>query len=247
MNKFYVYEWYNIQTQEVFYVGKGSGKRFQDRVHRNKKFLEYIENNKVNSKIVKYFSSEQEAFDYEKELTEQYKKQGMCQCNLMDGGYGGYSSVWSEEMKQYWSENNPMKSEEQRQRMKEHNPMHDKEIALKNGESHKRAVVINNIEYAGIVDAARTLGVWENTVLRWCQRGYDTNGNPCRYKDEKQKDYTIHKTCSKAVIVDGIEYPSLRAAADAIGAKDTSPLCRALKANRPYKGYICKYANQQPS
>ena len=27
--KFYVYEWYNINTKEVFYVGKGSGKRYK--------------------------------------------------------------------------------------------------------------------------------------------------------------------------------------------------------------------------
>lgn len=27
-NNFYVYEWYNIDTQEIFYVGKGSGKRY---------------------------------------------------------------------------------------------------------------------------------------------------------------------------------------------------------------------------
>lgn len=29
MNEFYVYEWYVIETNEVFYVGKGKNKRFK--------------------------------------------------------------------------------------------------------------------------------------------------------------------------------------------------------------------------
>lgn len=28
--KFYVYEWYNIDTNEVFYVGKGCGNRYKE-------------------------------------------------------------------------------------------------------------------------------------------------------------------------------------------------------------------------
>ena len=64
-------------------------------------------------------------------------------------------------------------------------------------------VIINGKTYDGTVDAARDLGVWENTVLNWCKRGYDTDGNPCRYADEEQKEYTVHKTSSKAILIDG--------------------------------------------
>nr|DAK58431.1 MAG TPA: hypothetical protein [Caudoviricetes sp.] len=39
----------------------------------------------------------------------------------------------------------------------------------------------------------------------------------------------------------------MRAAADFLNAKDTSPLCKALKNNKKYKGHECYYANQQPS
>ena len=101
------------------------------------------------------------------------------------------------------------------------------------------------------IDEARAaqidLGVWENTILNWCKRGYDTNYNPCRYKDEEQKAYVVKRTSSKAVLIDGVYYESLKAAAKALGVKDTSPLCKALKANRPYRGHKCEYANQQPS
>ena len=140
-----------------------------------------------------------------------------------------------------------MKSEKQKERMKNCNPMKNPEIAKKVSEKNKRPIIINNIRYDGTVDAAKILGVWENTILNWCKRGYDTEGNPCRYADQKQKEYTIHKTNSKEVIVDGIKYSSLRKAADALGVKDTSPLCKALKAGKKYKGHTCEYANQQPS
>ena len=54
-------------------------------------------------------------------------------------------------------------------------------------------------------------------------------------------------TCSKGVLIDGQFFSSLRAAADFLEVKDTSPLCKALKAGKKYKGHVCEYANQQPS
>lgn len=230
--KFYVYEWYNIDTNEVFYVGKGCGNRYKITSRRNQFFLEYIKNHNTASRIVRDKLTEEEAFKYEKELTDLYRTQNQCQCCLLDGGYGGYSSVWTQEARDYKSKYNPMK---------------DKDIALKNGAKHKRPVIINGKTYDGTVDAARDLGVWENTVLNWCKRGYDTDGNPCRYADEEQKEYTIHKTSSKAILIDGQRFESLREGAKYLGVTDTSPLCKALKANRPYKGHICVYADQQPS
>ena len=247
MNDFYVYEWYNIDTNEVFYVGKGCKNRYKNKTDRNKWFIEYINNNNLDSRIVKSNLTEEEAFSFEKQLTEYYKNLNQCNCNLIDGEYGGYSKTWSKEMREYFSQYNPMKSEKQKERMKNCNPMKNPEIAKKVSEKNKRPIIINNIRYDGTVDAAKILGVWENTILNWCKRGYDTEGNPCRYADQKQKEYTIHKTNSKEVIVDGIKYSSLRKAADALGVKDTSPLCKALKAGKKYKGHTCEYANQQPS
>lgn len=247
MEKYYVYQWFNIETNEIFYVGKGTGNRYKKVSNRNKYFLNYYNNNPVSVEIVKYFENEQDAFDYEKELTDKYRKQGMCKCNLMDGGFGGYSNIWTEEMKKYRSEFNPMKSPEQRQRISEFNPMKNPKIANRVNSQKKRPVVINGIEYPGVIDAAIAHQVYSQTITSWCKRGYDTQGNPCRYLDEEQKNYVYKKTSSKAILIDDVEYPSLKAAATALGVKDTSPLCKALKLNKPYKGHICKYANQQPS
>lgn len=248
MKQYYVYEWFNTKTNEVFYVGKGSGKRYKDLRHRNKIFLDYIANNAVDSRIVKEFDVEEDAFSYEKELTDQYKAIGQCQCCLQEGGYGGYSNVWDDTLRAYWSENNPMKSEEQRQRMRENNPMKNKEVAMKNGAAHKRAVIIDDVTYDGVKDAANGLGVSACTIAAWCKQGGNPAGQVCRYANESQKEYKQQVSKSKkAVIVDGQYFESIIQAANTFGLSYTS-LAKAIKANKgSYQGHTCNYANQQPS
>lgn len=246
-NNFYVYEWFNVETGEVFYVGKGCKKRYLDTQHRNKLFLDYIKSNSVDVRKIYENLTEEEAFQIEAEVTEMYKEKGECKCCLAKGGTGGCSSVWTEEFKEYWSTYNPMKEEKQRERMRQNNPMHNKEIALKNGLKHKRAVIINGVYYDGVIDAAKACGVRDVTISAWCKKGCDSKGNPCRYADEEQKEFSPTIT-GKAVLIDEKNYyPTVKAAALALGAKDSSPLCRALKANKPYKGHLCRYVNQQPS
>lgn len=246
MNNFYVYEWYNINTNEVFYVGKGSGKRYKDKINRNKNFLEYIKNNSVNVRIVKYFENEEDSFQYEKQLTDYYRRKNQCQCNLIDGGYGGYSKIWTLEMKKYWSKYNPMKEEEQRKRMKENNPMKNKKIAMKNGASHKKSVIINNIEYAGLVDAAKIFNTSPETIGIWCKQGGNTKGDICRYSDKEQKKYIYKKPNSKSVYVDDQIFPTIKEASDAFGFSYQS-FRQTLKIKNTYKGHKCGYVNQQPS
>lgn len=247
-NDFYVYEWFNIDTNEVFYVGKGRGKRYKEVKRRNQLFLKYYKEHNVNVRKIKENLSEEEAFSLEKITVDKYKKQNQCQCNLAEeAGTGGCSFIWTDEMKKYWSTYNPMKRKEQRERMSKNNPMKNLNSAKKTGEAHKRAVVINGIKYPGCIDAAKTLNVCSYTISTWCKRGYDTFGNPCHYADELQKEYTVLKK-GKAVIIDNKDYyETVPIAAKALGAKDPSGLYKALKNNKPYKGHICRYVNQQPS
>lgn len=245
--KFYVYEWYNTDTNYVFYVGKGCGKRYREMARRNEIFKAYCMNNNVDSRIVKDNLTEEEAFKYEAELTYLYKNRGECHCNLAQPGIGGCSFVWTEEMKQYWSEHNPMKSQEQRDRMSKNNPMKNPEYAKKAGDKHKRAVIIDGIKYDGAIDAAKVFGVSQSLIGLWCKNGGNPKGQLCHYADEAPKLYIPKTGNSKPVIVDGIWYKSQSAAAKAIGAPSSSCLTNALKKGILYKGHKCEYANQQPS
>lgn len=248
---FYVYEWFIKSTGEIIYVGKGTGRRYKVRKH-NKFFNEMISRFECDSRIIKEFESEEDAFRYENERIAYLKSVGQCVCNIYEGGTGGTVSWWTDELRAEYSRRNVMKSEAQRKRISEKNPMKDMSIASKVGATRKRKVVINGTVYNGLKDAAKDIGVCEYTILTWCKKGYDTNGNPCRYEDEPQKDYPVIKKTrpkvknSKPVIVDGIRYETVKDAADFIGTW-SGTLIKAIKENRPCKGHECRYDNQQPS
>lgn len=181
---YYVYEWFNTVTGEVFYVGKGCHKRYLEKNRRNNKFKEYIEQNPVDVRIVISGLTEEEAFQKEKELYLKYKAIDQCHCNLMEAGKGGLGQIWTDEMRKYWSINNPMKAEEQRQRMKNQNPMKNAEIAKKSGKKHRRAVIIDGVEYDSLLDAAQAYGVSNVTIGDWCRKGQGRNGIICSYADK---------------------------------------------------------------
>lgn len=96
---FYVYEWYNIDTKEVFYVGKGSGNRYKNIRQRNNYFLNYY--NKHNCDVRKIYENmtEEDAFSVEIMLIDAYKKLNQCKCNIMLGGEG---CVISEDTPEYY-------------------------------------------------------------------------------------------------------------------------------------------------
>lgn len=242
---FYVYEWYNVNTQEIFYVGKGTGNRFKQSSQRNTLFKQYYEANECSSRIIETFQKEEDAFAYERQRIIELKVQGQCSCNLDNGGTGGVNFIWTPEMREYKSIHNPMKDEAQKERMRLHNPMYDKKISEKVGKSKTKVVCYQGKETT-CREIANEKRLHIETVYDWCKRGYDTNGNSCYYKGEYAAP-NRKITCSKAILIDGNWFPSLRAGANFLGVKDTSPLSRALKTTHKYKGHICEYANQQPS
>ena len=242
---FYVYEWFNTTTGEIFYVGKGCRKRKGQISQRNKRFKEYFNSNPCGNRIVKEFGNEEDAFAYENKRIEELKAIGQAQCNLDHGGKGGCHFVWTEEMKQYSSEYNVMKRPEQRERMSVKNPMKDKRISSRVFEAIKRPLWIGETQYNGIVDAARDYGVTSTAVLYWLKRGYARGNEICYYDGEQKPELKILEhgcTKRKGVIVDGIEYESIRKAAEAIGGS-CSALSKALRKHETFKGHTCEYGD----
>lgn len=241
---FYVYEVYIIDTNEIIYVGKGTGNRYKAK--KKNRLLNYLlEHNECDVRFYQRFDSEQAAFECERDRIDELKAIGQCVCNNYRGGTGGYNSVWTDEKRKEMSVNNPMKNEDQRKRMSEQNPMKNPSVAQAVSGKIKRPIVLNGVWYAGTTDAARELGVWTNTVLTWLREAHDGNGNPCRYADEEQRPYTFKKR-GKPIRVNDKVFPSGKAAAEYIGI-DQSLLIKAIKSGQLCKGYRVEYDNQQPS
>lgn len=115
MNNFYVYEWYIINTDEVFYVGKGKGKRAKERKN-NKFFIDMCNTHNCDFRIKIDNLTEEKAFEYEKKLIYYYREYypEYRLTNQTDGGEGTsglkHSSEWKEKVsrtqKQKWNDEN---------------------------------------------------------------------------------------------------------------------------------------------
>ena len=207
---YYVYEWFNTDTNEVFYVGKGINKRYKTR-KRNKQFNDYLKTNNCDSRIIQYFENEKDAFEFEYVYINLMKAQGYCKCNLHCGGAGGSGEFWTEELRKEYSEHNVMKSEYQRERMSRNNPMKNKQICEKVNSRKRKAVIIGEKEYDSIKDAVRDLNTSSECIAYWCKRGANPKGEVCRYKNSPQVIYDgkrFNKGGCKPIIYKDKEYES---------------------------------------
>lgn len=186
---FYVYEWYIKDTKEIIYVGKGSKKRYLTKQH-NKLFKEMIKRFDCESRIIKYFDSEIEAFNYEYKRIEELKRKKQCVCNIYKGGFGGETQSWTDEKRKQYSEYNVMKSEEQRKRMSEQNPMKNPEIAKKVGIKHRKPFYIGNKLYNTLSEASKEYNVKIQTIRGWLNRGHNSKNEIARYKHDNQQPST---------------------------------------------------------
>jgi hypothetical protein len=91
---YYVYVWYIKDTNEVFYVGKGKGKRYKELSSRNKFFIDMYESHDCDVKKIYENLTESEAFQKEKETVKWYRENTAFRLtNQTDGGEG--SSGWN--------------------------------------------------------------------------------------------------------------------------------------------------------
>lgn len=86
---FYVYEHIRPDTNQVFYVGKGSGNRLNAKHGRNTYWHHVVnKNNGFIAKKLLEIDDEEFAFFVEEEVIDLYKKRGIKLVNLTDGGEG---------------------------------------------------------------------------------------------------------------------------------------------------------------
>ena len=91
--EYYVYIWYVVDTNEVFYVGKGKGRRYKQTSNRNKFFTNMYESHNCDVKKIYENLTESEAFQKERETVKWYKENTNFRLtNQTEGGEG--SSGW---------------------------------------------------------------------------------------------------------------------------------------------------------
>ena len=229
--RYYVYEWFNIKNNYVFYVGKGQGRRCKRVTIRTNTFKKYYNNNECDYRVLKYFEDEYEALKYEEDLIEYYKSKNMCCCNILHGGTGKPS-------------NNREWNNEDRENISKYNPMKVKEIAEKVNGQKRRPVRIREHEFSCVREASEYFNISTSTIRTWCCLGKNSKGIICEFITEAPQNMKASNKIS--ITIDGILFNSVTEGALYIRCYPHS-LSQALKQNRKCKGHDCKYANQQPS
>ena len=101
MNKYYVYIHRRLSDGQVFYVGKGKGKRAYSTSGRNKRWLNTYNKHGFVVEIVASDLTEGDAFSIEKDVISQMRElYPSTMCNMTDGGEGVSGYVMSDSQKE---------------------------------------------------------------------------------------------------------------------------------------------------
>jgi len=109
---FYVYQHLKADTGEIFYVGKGMGRRAHDTYHRSKYWKNIVAKHGLTVEFLKVEITEPESLELEIATIDKYRKQGLQIINMTDGGDGTSGYNHTDEHKRMMSakqsgENNP--------------------------------------------------------------------------------------------------------------------------------------------
>lgn len=86
---FYVYEHIRLDTNIVFYVGKGCGGRVRSKDKRNKHWHSIVNKAGYEGRLIAEFNDEELVFLVEQERIDQLRRLGINLANKTDGGCGG--------------------------------------------------------------------------------------------------------------------------------------------------------------
>jgi len=86
--KHYTYAHIRLDTNSIFYIGKGSKRRAWSRESRNEYWHRIAKKHQYAVKILSYWNSAEDALDHEKFLIQCLKDVGVNLCNQTDGGDG---------------------------------------------------------------------------------------------------------------------------------------------------------------
>ena len=150
----YTYAHIRLDTNEVFYIGKGTSNRINRTDFRNKHWHNVVNKAGFKGVVLKEFETANEAFEHEKIMIAYHKSIGCNLVNQSNGGEGN-SSVGGFTFK------GKKHSQESIEKCRLINLGKPKtlESKLKNAESHKQAIKINNIIYNSWLEASKILGI----------------------------------------------------------------------------------------
>lgn len=173
MNHFYVYGHYTVDTNELFYIGKGKGGRLNDKSGRNKLWHRIVSSHGFRAEKMIEDLEESEAFFQEILGIAEFKPRA----NFTAGGYGGYTGPnkgnWKKGHKP-WNTGRKCPDISERQRGK-NSPMFGKPHVS------RRPVICttDGIRFACVTDACKHYGIERSNIISALTGKTDTADRKC--------------------------------------------------------------------
>jgi hypothetical protein len=151
---YYSYAHLKSDTKEVFYIGKGTGRRLKRKDARNTHWHNTALKHGFEPIKLAEWKTEQEAFEHEKFLIECFKDMGIQLVNQSGGGDG---NDWRGGLS-FKGKKHTLTAKEKCRLIHLGKPKLQ-ESNIKNAESHKQPISINGEIYPSWKDASRVTGI----------------------------------------------------------------------------------------
>lgn len=151
---FYTYAHLKADTNEIFYIGKGTGKRLHRKDARNTHWHNTVKKHGYKAIKLATWESEQDAFEHEKFLIQCLKEIGTALVNQSAGGdgnnhIGGLTFAGKKHSA----------STKEKCRLLHLGKPKSEESKKKNAEAHKQKIQVNGIIYPSWQEASQATGI----------------------------------------------------------------------------------------
>lgn len=251
--RYYVYAWYIKETNEIFYVGKGTGNRYRTRKRENRYFMNVLKSHDCEPRILCKDLDEKTAFDIEKRTIAALRRHGVGRLtNVLDGGENPpritapHSEEWKahqrEGLKRLYKEN-PEKCTEISNRMKKFlatdkgKEFQRKSIKARSTDAFRKRLSI-------ICTAANRTEEYRQRMSNYWKDYFKTNGAyECLVGENNHNAQKVRQFDKSENFI--AEYKTITEASKATGvsASKISSVCRGER--KTAGGYIWRFATSK--
>ena len=154
MNMFYTYAHLKADTNQIFYIGKGTGKRLHRKDARNTHWHNTVKKHGYFAIKLATWEFEKDAFEHEKFLIQCFRDIGTQLVNQSSGGDGNnFNGGLTFAGKKHSS------SAKEKCRLLHLGKPKSEESKKKNAEAHKQKIEVNGIIYASWQEASQATGI----------------------------------------------------------------------------------------
>ena len=232
--QFYVYLFWRKDKNEVFHIGKGIGNRRFDIINNRNKYFKRICNiTEVYSTIYKDQLNEDEAFELEKKLIDEYRSKRLAYTNFHEGGRGGNVYKYDgEERKE------KMKQKCRKSLTGERNPMFGKSWHLY---STSERIKKHKLNVSKSIKERYKNPEQKKKTSEATKKMWNTPGHKEKYRINNTRRVHMYDKDMNYIRT----FISLWDALDFLGLKSHTTLLKSIRENKLYKGYYWRREEQK--